>query len=267
MKAKSKSKLVSLVLSVALCVSVAIMCRNVAAQASESESAELSLLFVQNASGFAYDKTANTLTLQGVYPTVIFFADRPDRVAGHLVLTAFLQLWNEGSDSFKSDPPNANLSVFLDDNQVGAAVIEIAEPRLKNDQLTYKVISVLEGDLPASGGVTSLFIDGFWSGGAKGAASGAIIGALAGDAGKGAAIGAAVGVVGGSIRQHQENKAKAAAASQAQANTRVVNVPNSNGSFTPVSVVMTPDGWRGPNGEIYPSLPTADQLKPVYGLK
>jgi len=34
-------------------------------------------------------------TLTGV-PTVIYFSDRPDRVAGHLSLEKFVESWNKG---------------------------------------------------------------------------------------------------------------------------------------------------------------------------
>jgi len=227
----------------------------------------MTLLFVQNAEGFSYDKAGNTLTLEGVGPAVTYFADRPYRIAGHVLLPGFLQLWNEGSDSFKNDPPNATLSIF-DGSDVNSAVIEIADPKFENNQLTYTVVRVLEGDLPASGGVSSLFIDGLFDGGAlggglKGAAGGALIGAISGDAGKGAAIGAAVGIVGGAVKKSQKEKA----AKEEQATTRVINVPNPNGSFTPVPMHLVQNGWQGPKGEIYPTLPTADQLQSMYGIK
>jgi hypothetical protein len=239
---------------------------------------DMTLLFVQSAKGISYDSVTKTLTLEPVSPVVIFFADRPYRIAGHILLPAFLQLWNEGADSFKKDPPNASLSI-LDAGQVKSAVIEIANPQLSNDRLTYQVVNVLEGDLSSSGGVSSLFIDGLLQpgglrGGARGAAGGAIIGAIAGDAGKGAAIGAGVGVVGGALRKGHDEKvaaqqqaAQQQAAAQAQLTTRVINVPNANGSFTPVTLHLVQNGWQGPRGEIYPTLPTVDQLQQAYGVK
>lgn len=45
------------------------------------------------------------LTLKGVNPQVIYFADRPARFANHVSLDKFLERWSEGS--FKKDPPNA----------------------------------------------------------------------------------------------------------------------------------------------------------------
>lgn len=44
-----------------------------------------------------------------------------------------------------------------------------------------------------------------------------------------------------------------------------INVPNSNGSYTPVTLVKTDSGYTGPQGEFYLSHPTVDQLKVLYG--
>ncbi len=231
------------------------------------DASAVTLLFVQNAQSISYDKKKKTLTLEGVNPVVTFFSDRPYRIAGHVKIPGFIQLWGEGGDSFKDDPPNANLSI-LESYQVKSDVVKIADPQFKNKKLTYKIVKVLEGDLPASGGVCSLFIDGLFDGGAvggglRGAAGGALIGAIAGDAGKGAAIGAGVGIVGGAIKRGQEQEA----AAQLQARSRVVYVPNPNGSSTPVTMLLVPNGWQGPRGEIYPTLPTAGQLQGTYGIK
>ncbi len=161
------------------------------------------LLFVQSASSMVYKEgKPATLTLENVSPTVIFFSDRPQRVAGHVAMPGFLDAWNEGSDSFLDDPPNANLSL-LDDGKVTNVVIELLNPQYDGTDLSYQV-KVLEGKLPATGGTTALFIDGLFSGGAlksgaRGAAVGAIGGAIGGNAGKGAAIGAAVGILGGAL--------------------------------------------------------------------
>jgi hypothetical protein len=239
------------------------------AQNLATETSEMSLLFVQNAQGITYDSASKLLTLEGVSPVVTFFAERPDRVAGHVLLPGFVEIWEEGADSFKKDPPNASLSIF-DGKQIQSVVVELAEPRIKNNQLSYTVLRVLDGELPTTGGASSLFIDGFLKGGALGAAGGALIGAIAGDAGKGAAIGAGIGAVGGGIHKHKQEEAGAQAQAQAAndaSKTRVINIQNPNGSVTPVSLHLVASGWQGPKGEIYPTLPTADQLQGTYGLK
>ena len=50
-------------------------------------------------------------------------------------------------------------------------------------------------------------------------------------------------------------------------NTVVVNIPNENGSYTPVTLRRSGGVYIGPRGEQYLNLPTIEQLKPVYGLK
>ncbi len=48
--------------------------------------------------------------------------------------------------------------------------------------------------------------------------------------------------------------------------TVVVNVPNKNGSFTPVPLQLASSGmYIGPQGEVYPNLPTEAQLRSLYG--
>jgi len=47
--------------------------------------------------------------------------------------------------------------------------------------------------------------------------------------------------------------------------TVVINVPNSNGSYTPVILVKTNNGYIGPQGEYYLGRPTVDQLRALYG--
>jgi hypothetical protein len=241
----------------------------VQAQNRATESSEEMMLFVQNARSISYDSRSTMLTLEGISPVVIFFSDRPNRVAGHILLPSFIDLWDEGDDSFAQDPPNASISIF-DGTTIYSAIVELADPQVRGDQISYRVLQVLDGELPATGGACSLFIDGALRGGLRGAAGGAIIGGIAGDAGKGAAIGAAVGVVGGAVRQNrqaQSDAAAAAAAADAASKTRVVNVSNANGSMTPVTLHLVDGGWKGPRGEIYPTLPTPDQLSGSYGMK
>ncbi|MCU0788214.1 MAG: glycine zipper family protein [Verrucomicrobia bacterium] len=263
---------------------------NASATSLERQEAAVSLLFVQSARGLAYNQTKGTLTLENVSPVVTFFSDRPHRIAGHVLLEGFLQAWAEGSDSFQKDPPNVEVSI-LEPDGIRSAVVELSDPKADANQLTYNV-KVLEGELPATGGACSLFIDGLFYGAARGAAGGAIIGAACGDAGEGAAIGAAVGGVASAARMRRERelemerlmmeqsqasqgtaKPPAAPAAPATATTpkppaatATVDVPNANGSYMPVKLTQVPGGWQGPKGEIYPNFPTVDELKKLYGL-
>src|SRR5262245_2195753 len=66
--------------------------------------------FVQSATSVAYKD--GTLTLKDAAPVTVFFSDRPEQLTGHVRNDAFAKLWSEGKNSFKSDPPNAALSVL-----------------------------------------------------------------------------------------------------------------------------------------------------------
>jgi len=45
----------------------------------------------------------------------------------------------------------------------------------------------------------------------------------------------------------------------------VVNIPNSDGSFTPVKLKKSNNGYIGPQGEFYQGHPSVEQLKVLYG--
>lgn len=47
--------------------------------------------------------------------------------------------------------------------------------------------------------------------------------------------------------------------------TIIINVPNKDGTFTPVTLIKHKDGYLGPQGEYYQDHPTVEQLKVLYG--
>jgi hypothetical protein len=101
------------------------------------------------------------LTMTGVAPNSIVFADRPARSAGHVLTSDFIGQWDQGHDSFAKDPPNATISVFSSDGKsVDDAVVVLMSPKLEGDTLTFDV-SVLEGEFTGGDGAASLFIDWF----------------------------------------------------------------------------------------------------------
>jgi hypothetical protein len=112
-------------------------------------------LFVQNARAIVF--ADGKLTLKGVSPATVMFSDRPERIAGHMATAKFVPFWSEGKDSFLKDPPNATLS-FLEDETLADVVVELRDPVPSGDDLTYQV-TVLEGQVPATAGLASLFID------------------------------------------------------------------------------------------------------------
>jgi hypothetical protein len=116
---------------------------------------EIEALFVQSAAGMAYEN--GRLTLNGVAPTTLMFSDRPQRLTGHVPTEEFLDSWGDGDDSFADDPPNAVLSTFSDD-EVNDVVVVLQDPALDGDRFSYQV-EILDGEMPAGGGASSLFLD------------------------------------------------------------------------------------------------------------
>ncbi len=87
-------------------------------------------LIVMNARGAALE--GGKLTLNGVLPNLIMFADRPVRAAGHALTAHLLEEWS-GNDSFGRDPPNATVSVELpaEHADLRAIVVRSAETRFE----------------------------------------------------------------------------------------------------------------------------------------
>lgn len=113
-------------------------------------------LFVLNSRGATLQ--GETLTLTGVMPHSIIFADRPVRSAGHQLTADIIAEWGTGDDSFTKNPPNATISVFSKDGSVKDAVVVLKSPKLEGDKLTFNV-QTLEGDLAGGDGGAALFID------------------------------------------------------------------------------------------------------------
>ena len=114
-------------------------------------------LFVMNSRGATI--SGQTMTLTGVMPNAIIFADRPVRAAGHVLTTDLLQEWTAADGSFAKDPPNATVSATSKDgSSLRDAVVELRSPRLEGDRLTFDV-RVLEGDLTGADGPAAVFID------------------------------------------------------------------------------------------------------------
>ena len=112
-------------------------------------------LIVMNSRGASLQ--GQTLTLTGISPNSIVFADRPIRAAGHLLTAHLLEEWSVGS--FAKDAPNATVSVLSrDGSSVRDAVVELRDPHLDGDKLTVDV-RVLEGDLAGADGPASVFVD------------------------------------------------------------------------------------------------------------
>jgi hypothetical protein len=124
------------------------------AQADSVASAP-SALFVLTASAGSTDAT--DVTLEGT-PSVLWFSDRPERLAGHIDLSEFAMIWDAAQDGFAEDPPNAVLTV-LRDGQDTSAVVELTTMRLRGGGISFAV-NLLEGQLlDGSFESAALFVD------------------------------------------------------------------------------------------------------------
>jgi hypothetical protein len=113
-------------------------------------------MIVLNARGAKLE--GQKLTLEGISPNAIIFADRPVRSAGHALTAHLLEEWS-GNDSFAKTPPNATVSVLMKAKAaVVDAVVVLKSPKLEGDKLTFDV-DVLEGDLAGGDGAASVFMD------------------------------------------------------------------------------------------------------------
>ena len=126
----------------------------------ETKLGEIEAMFVQTAVDASTE--GGVLTLDDVGASTLYFSDRPERVVGHVTSEMFVDMWDEGENSFQEDPPNAVLAFLEPGGDVpDNVVIEIRNPRLDGSRLMYD-FSTLDGTVPstAGGGVT-LFIDPF----------------------------------------------------------------------------------------------------------
>ena len=73
---------------------------------------EIEAMFVQCAHGLT--TSDGTQTFQGPAHATLFYADRPQRVVGHMPTRKFVNEWGDGENSFAEDPPNAVVS-FLEE--------------------------------------------------------------------------------------------------------------------------------------------------------
>jgi hypothetical protein len=131
---------------------------------SAAKSEVVPSLIVLNSRGASLQ--GDVLTLTGVTPNSIVFADRPVRAAGHAMTADIIAEWGTSAPgvqtadnaSFAKDPPNATVSVFSKDGSVKDAVVVLKSPKLDGEKLTFNV-QVLEGDINGADGAASIFID------------------------------------------------------------------------------------------------------------
>ena len=138
--------------------------------ASPQSATKLQLMFVQTAQDIKVDPTTKTFQLVNVSPQTLYFADRPERVAGNIPMAVYMDTWKggAGTDNFANDPPNATLSINEPGNKKNTlVVVEISKPIIQGKDLIYSY-KLIQGTMPKAGGETALFIDWYGPGGGVG---------------------------------------------------------------------------------------------------
>ncbi|MEM1129479.1 MAG: hypothetical protein AAGH83_03055 [Pseudomonadota bacterium] len=125
------------------------------AQADDADQSDkVEFLFVM--SGGSGEADGDTIVLHDV-PVIVYFSDRPERKAGHVPISKFLQLWND-PEGFGADSPNAVLSVFDIDGPQNI-VVEVLGIAAAGDTARLSV-QVLDGEMPSADfGTASVFFD------------------------------------------------------------------------------------------------------------
>lgn len=110
-----------------------------------------------------HDKNDYQLILKGIYPKVLYFADRPRRFAGNMDAQQFLNNWP--ADGFKKSEPNsafvhAGMTSQLPTEQEAFA-FELLTPRKISKDNWQFTLKILKGDTIKVGQFkdASLFID------------------------------------------------------------------------------------------------------------
>jgi hypothetical protein len=67
-------------------------------EVTEHQLEDMEALFVQTAASMTSDR--ETITLHGLSPSTLYFADRPKREVGHMSSAHFVANWPEGDNSF-----------------------------------------------------------------------------------------------------------------------------------------------------------------------
>ncbi len=113
-------------------------------------------LFVLSADSGKID--GERLTLNGV-KSVIYFSDRPQRIAGQMTLKKFVNVWSESNGGMKKDPPNAISDVIESGDSISFS-LELSPPTIQDSQIKFTIKGT---DEPEFGdfGPASLFIDAF----------------------------------------------------------------------------------------------------------
>lgn len=120
------------------------------------DTATRDVVFVQSAPGVTYDPATRVLTLQDVNLVTVFFSPGTPPIAGKMLTTEFVELWNAKIAANLVEPPVADVSE-IDAGDIHQTVLGLSTPSLQDSALTYQVLPG-ESEIRLMGGDASLFI-------------------------------------------------------------------------------------------------------------
>ena len=96
---------------------------------------------------------------------LVYFSDRPERLAGTLPLPTLPTLWTRGKESFQKTPPNAALALYEngishegEHEEPETVIITLTDVDVSDDEVSFKY-AVIQGTIPNDFGECSIFID------------------------------------------------------------------------------------------------------------
>ena len=125
-------------------------------EVTEQQLEDMQALFVQTATSMTSDR--GTITLHGVSPSTLYFADRPQREVGTCRLVSSSPTGQQGTTASPTTPRTPSCRSRTRATGLPRTRSEIEDPRLDGDALSYG-IKVLDGTVPAATGPCALFID------------------------------------------------------------------------------------------------------------
>jgi hypothetical protein len=115
------------------------------------------LLFMQEAGGVRF--ADGQLTMTDLNPHTLYFADRPDDIAGLMTYQAYVDMVYTGPDNFAEDPPNATLITRVGEELIESVLELSAKPELVGNDMVFSSVKIILGEPPAEGVHGVLFID------------------------------------------------------------------------------------------------------------
>lgn len=120
------------------------------------EMATREVMFVQSAPGVTFDPATRKLTLQDANLVTVFFSPGTPPLAGKMLTSQFVEIWNTKIAASFAEPPVADLSL-IDAGDIHQTVIALSSPSIENGSLAYEVLPG-ENEIKLMGGDASLFI-------------------------------------------------------------------------------------------------------------